>query len=117
MNRIISYCLAGLLVLAVIAGCDDTPRGADGYRFGSKEFSRDRVDLSVVEYSSLEALQTEARARGIGHWRQVQAFATFGRDSATCTIHIVDPARRYAPEFIGHEIAHCLYGRWHAEDE
>ena len=51
-----------------------------------------------------------------------KAVAAEGRDlmawsvlrPSGCEVHIVDPAVKYAPEWIGHEIVHCVYGRFHS---
>jgi hypothetical protein len=41
------------------------------------------------------------------------AFGFVSPDRPACTIHIVDPAKDYRPEWIGHELTHCLHGQWH----
>lgn len=33
--------------------------------------------------------------------------------AVVCVVHIVDPTVGYYPEFIGHEVMHCIFGDWH----
>lgn len=101
---------AALPLALALAACGP----ADGYRFEAAEFDRDRVVVTVVAHPSQAALLAEALAMGVdaGKGRELQAFGIIGAGDA-CTIHIVEPARAYRPEWIGHEFTHCIKGRWH----
>lgn len=113
-----NYIKIGLSVLAVaiivaLASCDTGPRsGSDGYKFESKEFERNEIELEVVvipnqaEFNRLKRIHAPD-VEGL------QAFGSFSLSTNQCTIYIKDPSWTYEPEWIGHEIAHCIWGRWH----
>ena len=96
----------------VLAGCG-SQAGKDGYAFERKEFDRAEVSVTLVEHPSLAALQAAAAARGVTA-DNVAAWSVLKTGQPACEVHIVDPAVRYQPEYLGHEIAHCFYGRWHS---
>lgn len=95
-------------VLLALAGCDRQ----DGYRFERKEFDRPQPGITVVVHPSLADLRkaalrgTEPDGQDLHGWSIIKA-------GGGCEIHVVDPARSWAPEWLGHEIAHCIWGRWH----
>tara|TARA_R110000868_G_scaffold92872_3_gene257510 strand:- start:3886 stop:4215 length:330 start_codon:yes stop_codon:yes gene_type:complete len=99
-----------------LASCNNSGPGADGYRFGEAEYRRPTVQLSIVEHRSLSELQGAASAAGadVSEGRSLRAFGVISGDRASCTIHVVAPDVDYQPEWLGHEVAHCLYGRWHS---
>lgn len=104
--------LALLGAFACLTSCEQ--RSSDDYRFDRKEYDRSTVHLTVVEHPSLADLQREAKVEGadVGD-RELMAFGKVEKVGTGCTIHIVDPAVRYAPEWVGHEVVHCIHGRWH----
>ena len=98
-----------LPLLLLLVSCDASHQGDDGYAFGKKETNYSNITVTIVTYSTDEELQAAAKGRGVT--TEVGAWGTLrGSD---CTIHIRDPLVAYQPEFIGHEIAHCAWGRWH----
>ncbi|QUT04058.1 hypothetical protein KFK14_12965 [Sphingobium phenoxybenzoativorans] len=101
-----------LIAAALLTSCNDAP---DGYRFGKPEYIRESMTLNVVQHSSHAELRGAALAAGAdaGNDRELMAFSVITARGSTCTIHIVDPAVSYQPQWIGHEVAHCIYGRWH----
>ena len=103
-----------LAATLALAGCDGAGPGADGYAFGQPEFERRQVTVLVATYPTVADLRRAGARMGIrtGN-RELAAFATISPTQPTCTIHVVDPARLWAPEWLGHELAHCIYGRWH----
>jgi hypothetical protein len=105
--------LAGALALLALASCNEQG-STDGYYFEPVPRLEERR-IIVKTHPSLEALKSEfskyPSAPNISRDRALQAFSVIS--STTCTVHIVDPAVRYMPEFIGHEIVHCLYGEFH----
>lgn len=103
-----------LVATLVLAACGQTP-ASDGYSFGEKQHTKNTVQVSIVEYPSLQALNIEVKRRGVTS--EVQAFAVLRPPFDTCTIHIVDPSKKYMPEFIGHEFTHCIYGQWHTNND
>lgn len=96
----------------VLATCGPQ-QGGDGYAFERKEFERSTVVVAVVQHADLSKLRSEAARRGVrAERRDLQAFSIITGDR--CEVHVVDPAQHYSPQWLGHEVAHCLYGRWHA---
>ena len=101
-----------LAALALLAGCKQP--ATDGYRFESPEYERDAVLVRVATHRSLAELRAAAPASAHEDGRALMAWAEIAPDRASCTIHIISPTTTaYAPEWLGHELAHCLYGRWH----
>jgi type IV pilus biogenesis protein CpaD/CtpE len=101
-----------LLCLA-LSGCgQQTPN--DGYAFERKEFTRTDIALRIVEHPTQEDLRFAATQMGVkAESKDLMAFSTFSPTQATCTIHMVDAHNSYEPTWMGHELAHCVYGRWH----
>ena len=89
----------------------DGPRGIDGYVFQQKEMRRLDLRLRVVQYPSRHALAAAHPNPPKG----LLAFAEW--NSAGCVIHVLDPAIRYEPHILGHELAHCLHGNFHPGQE
>lgn len=104
-----------LTVAALLASCNQQPAGADGYAFEAKEFTRLAPAATFVVHRSQAELVAAAPAATrdavTAQGRQLMAWSVI-RPSG-CEVHIVDPAVRYAPEWIGHEVTHCVYGRFH----
>lgn len=106
-----------LLALAALAAtsCDQQPTAADGYQFERKEFTRLAPAATFVVHRSQAELVAAApaatRAAVKAEGRSLMAWSVIR--PAGCEVHIVDPAVRYAPEWIGHEVAHCVFGRFH----
>jgi hypothetical protein len=90
--------------------------------FGTRQFEKKIVTVEVVVHKDLDALQEEARRIGVvrklnDQSASVQAFThLYPPNFDTCTIHMVDPSSHYAPEFVGHEFLHCVYGQWHTDN-
>ena len=99
-----------LALLLVLAACEP----ADGYRFEQRERSTDAVQVHVIEHSDHASLLSAAQAIGATEdGRETMAFALLAADGRSCTIHVVAPERQWSPEWYGHELGHCLWGRWH----
>jgi len=98
---------AALFAVVLLAGCGP----ADGYTFEQKEFDRSAPNITVVTHPSLKDLREAAPASAKEGKAELQAWSAITRHG--CEMHIVDPARSYQPEWIGHEATHCVYGRWH----
>ncbi|GAA4827555.1 hypothetical protein GCM10023232_27350 [Sphingosinicella ginsenosidimutans] len=104
--------LIAILATLMLAACQQ--QGADGYAFERSEFDRREIVVTVVEHPSLADLRADAARRGVSDGnREIMAFGLVAADRPACEIHIVDPARDYRPEWIGHELTHCIRGRWH----
>ena len=86
----------------------------DGYEFAGKEFNNLDTKIEFVVHPSYADLRESARSVGIKNPGRTKAYSILYRpDYKRCVVHIVDPDVVYAPEYIGHEIVHCIYGRWH----
>jgi len=89
-------------------------QASDGYKFlGDPPALRHEFTTEVVEYNSRRELEEASIKFGLGHL-EVHAFSTFNKNTNVCTIHIIKPSFRYLPEHIGHELIHCVYGKWHS---
>ena len=99
-----------LLMCLTLSACS-VQKTTDGYRF---EVGADRVEAPQVVFV-LHASQRElvrTAPPGVRYGREgVEAWSVLRGNQ--CIVHIVDPAVTYRPEFIGHEVTHCLYGQWH----
>jgi hypothetical protein len=101
----------------MLAGCKPSA-GDDDYTFDRKEFVRTQSDVRFVAHRSLADLRsaapadttaaTQAEGRQMFAWSRLS-----GVGYGHCEVHYVDPAVSYQPEWIGHELMHCAYGRWH----
>lgn len=103
--------LIALPSLLFVAGCDDAP--ADGYRFGKPEFERGEITVRFVEHDSLAELRKAYPGR-LPADRDLMVWSALDPKGGPCVVHIVNPRTSYAPEWLGHEIAHCAWGRWHS---
>lgn len=100
------------ILCLILASCDNRPPGKDQYPFNKAEYVRLKPDISFVVHSSLEDLRKKAPAESKTEGRILMAWSSLMGN--TCEVHIVDPQVSYKPEWIGHEITHCIYGRWHS---
>lgn len=115
--RVILLGLAAVWLSALVALSSCSPagnRGADGYEFGEPEWTALTFQVEMVPYSSpvefrRAAIRLGALAEDGGETR---AFAQVQK-GGLCRIHVLDLRVKYEPEWIGHELAHCMHGRWH----
>lgn len=85
------------------------PGGTDGYTFEKAEYTKTNFTVEMVLYDDLKSLQ---KASGLKlEDRELKAFSVLHKNN--CQIHIVKPSANYEPEWIGHELTHCIHGRWH----
>jgi hypothetical protein len=105
-----------LTLLLLLAACNQPHNtGKDQYEFQRKEVFNSHLNINIVEHPTLKDLQAAGNARKATTTDTVlvQAWSVID-NKGNCTIHIVDPQVKYAPEFIGHELVHCIYGRFHS---
>lgn len=99
----------------LLSGCEPAKNvGADGYEFEKAEWQSRSFQVEIVPYTSVAefrrtAARVGARSEDGG---EVRAFSEIV-PGKQCRIHIMDPLITYEPEWIGHELTHCAYGRWH----
>lgn len=98
-----------------LLSCDQSPkRGADDYYFEEKEYEKTSLGVTIVVMESQKAMEQEAsKYMDRESAKKVAAFGKVQPATNNCTIYIIDPSVSYQPEFIGHELVHCMYGRWH----
>lgn len=107
---------SSIALLLLLASCSKGPQqGKDGYVFGDKQYEQSPVTVSVVVYPRQKDIYAAAKAKG-ANYPQVVAFSELTNDRTKCTIHMIDPTVKYAPEFVGHEFLHCAYGQWHKDN-
>jgi hypothetical protein len=109
---------AGALAPVFMFGCDNPPNktGKDGYRFEKETFFRSEFPVEVILFPTEQALQAAYKTRTKATHsssKTIAAFAVIRTNNPTCTIYMLDPKTNYQPEFIGHELVHCIYGEWH----
>lgn len=84
----------------------------DGYRFERKEFERAQPAITIVTHPTIADLRAKAPA-GAKQTKDRDLMAWSVLRSTGCEVHIVDPARSYQPIWLGHEVTHCVWGRFH----
>jgi hypothetical protein len=100
---------AAFLALLLLASCGE---GSDAHKFERKEFDRPQPAITIVTHPTLADLRAKAPASATADkGRELQAWSIIRPTS--CEVHVVDPAKQWRPEWIGHEVAHCAWGRWH----
>lgn len=110
----LSLCLAALASPAM-ARVEPPQRGADGYYFGKAEHRNLEPEIVFVVHRSLDDLRAAVPDATAAEVKRAvrDLYAWSALQGERCTVHIVDPRVSYQPEWIGHEITHCIFGRWH----
>ena len=112
-----------LILSLLLTGCAQDPLRSerkfsssasyDGYRFIQKEYETLSPGVEFVLMRSPEEYSKVMYEQFGPNWKSVSAFTKWNMKEATCKIYIKDPAWEYEPELIGHEVAHCIWGRFH----
>ena len=105
-------------------------RGKDGYRFEQKEWEMTEFTVRIFLARNREQMKEWREEAGIPNRRArlgigsaiavrqtVAAFSKLRYNDKECDIYIYDPEYTYEPEFAGHELYHCIYGRWHTKQK
>lgn len=103
-----------IFALALLGCGDGLSTGADGHQFEGREKGwPNEMAITIVEHPSVPDMRRSGLAAGakVEQGRELQAWSAIG--FGKCTIHIVNPDVAHAPEWVGHEVLHCKYGRWH----
>jgi hypothetical protein len=109
--------VVGFMLVSLLASCGKSPSsvGGDGYYFEKETLTRTDLALHVVlvkdQAEMTQLLKEHGRQPVAGN--EVAAFSTYSPVEPRCTIYMIDPKLSYQPEFIGHELVHCVYGNWH----
>ena len=106
--------LPGLVFVAVmmISCSDSSNMGKDGYKFEEKEYEKTKLTIEFVILKDSKEFK-QAQEQYAPNVQGLQAFGRLIPSEDRCIVYIKDPDWDYVPEFIGHEIAHCVWGRWH----
>ena len=111
IRQVIAFSL--FTALLFIPGCSDySPSGKDGYKFEEKEYEKLDIQVSVVVLQDQAQFNKEAKKWAPGV-EGLQAFGRLQPKLNRCIIYVKDPDWQYHPEWMGHELAHCIWGRWH----
>ncbi len=100
----------------MLGSCDSAPKkGADGYKFGEKQYERNSVQVKIITYKSQSEFEKVLQKYDLPV--TTAAFSVLVPPHDTCIIHMIDPSINYEPEFVGHEFLHCVYGQWHTDNK
>jgi len=102
-----------LLPSALFAGCCLVSCGQqpDGYNFEGAEFERREQVVEVIEHRSLKELRETAPEGTFTEGRELMGYSYLRPDG--CEIHVTSLQKASARSWLGHEMTHCVYGRWH----
>jgi len=113
---------SALILSMLLVSCDSNKNASDDYYFEQKEYTLINQKYSFVVISSSKEWDKQVK-ENVGQFysgNDIGAFSKlrlnkddFNLKGSECIIYIKDPAWKYEPEYIGHEITHCLYGKWH----
>lgn len=126
-NRFLKTC--GLVGCALLLSGSywGTPRESkDDYYFETKEYEHLTFQVEFViidneeEWDKLkkEYFKKSKTRRKVRAWTQlIRDIDDDGNIVGTelCRVFIKDPKWVYQPEILGHEMAHCVWGRWHPQ--
>lgn len=114
MKKLIAVIGIVLIGLFVVVSCDNKPNNAvDGYYFEQETFTRNSFVTEIVLAGSRAELKQLYLDKGGKDANDLAAFAVVSQVQNRCTIYMIDPRVHYEPEYIGHELVHCIYGDWH----
>lgn len=104
----------GIISAAALLGACATPQASsDGYVFGEPEFTRTSMTMEIVIHDDLLKLRRSIPNGHVAFGRELMAWSAIDLNRNHCEVQIIDPRHTYAPEALGHELTHCIYGRWH----
>lgn len=108
------------LVALTLVSC--SKKASDDYEFERKEYTLldQKIEFVLIsneqEFNKLaqEFVGPDQNADNLGAFSRLR----LNRDDenlagSECIVYIKDPEWVYEPEYIGHEITHCLFGDWH----
>lgn len=101
--------------ILLLVSCEPAPKkGADDYSFESKEYEKTDLNIEFVILRNQREFD-EASTKYANGVQGLEAFGVLVPSENRCILYIKDPEWQYVPEFIGHEVAHCIWGRWHSK--
>lgn len=89
----------------------------DDHIFDQPENINSNLKVTVKLYRDKKGLQKEYRKNPFNRLdhNTINAFTSLDKKNNKCTIHVLSPATNYEPQYLGHELFHCIYGRWHSK--
>lgn len=110
--------LVGFVGFGDISYAKNARDGLDDYHFDQKEYNKSSIQVNVVTFTSMTALQAAAKRFGLHLAERARAFTvTHGLEGKECTMYIMDPLTAYQPEQYGHELSHCFWGpKFHIDE-
>lgn len=112
MGAAAKLCLVSLLFFG--QPCRSSNFASDGYIFENKEYENTSITVHIKTYKNRNQFDRAANKHIRGNVK-VDMFSVIRIEDThhSCTIHMIEPIVEYAPEFMGHELAHCVWGRFH----
>lgn len=108
----VAMTIAALIVTPV---CAQRSSRTDGFKFKAAEYYRQSPAITIITHQSetelLAAMPADTKQLMRAENRTLHAWSKINGNR--CEVHVVDPRVNYMPEYIGHEITHCLYGQFH----
>lgn len=103
-----------VLIFAALSltGCDIPKKAPDGYHFEQGDFERNEIEVTMIQYDNRADFERSAKRLG-AYTEGLEAFGEVGISDPWCRIHIMRVSQHYEPEWLGHEVTHCIYGQWH----
>lgn len=109
MIKVILLILSPIALMLTSSQSGKIMFASDGYVFQRKEYQRDKFEVEVIYHKDRASLRKTALLYGLDEY-------TLGfvvQQENLCVIHIVDADFYYEPEIYGHELSHCMYGKFH----
>lgn len=86
----------------------------DGYYIETTTQDNKEFYVRIIKYKSYEDLGKAWKHNGGSDQPKGYRTVAFSEwDDKTCTIHMVDPLIDYKPQYMGHELLHCMIGSFH----
>lgn len=123
---LLGACASSLALSIAVTSCapKHQSKAADGYYFEKETFRRTDIPLTIVLVGSNNEMEQILKQKmktsdvaGKFEAKDVAAFSIINNNDSKCTIYMIDPKVSYQPEYIGHELVHCVYGVWHSEPQ
>jgi hypothetical protein len=89
----------------------------DGYYYEQSTFTR--LELRVIIYPVPDLVmltklyELHYPDQPFPEGKVVKGFTLLNPNTNMCEIYIIDPTKLYEPEYLGHEMMHCVYGYFH----
>lgn len=99
-----------IIALLLLGACKKTQAG-DDYRFEQREWTHSTFQVVIVEHDTQADLAKAANLK-IPEGEELQAYSSIRPSDGRCTIHVLRP-EKLDRVWLGHEMAHCVWGRWH----